>query len=400
MITAYQQQDYDLLSAEVRRNPYPYYRNLRKNSPIFWSRLNNAWVISCYHDAVQILTDPMVSHWTGGAQSSNNSNHFSRVLIKWMTMLDPRSHNLLRKLITPIFTPKSINAISADLQQLANQILDDAEKIGFLDVIGDYANPIALAAIAKLIGIPDEQRLKFRQLANGLIGQLFVVVESTCSSMEHSNEYEFVKFLRHLLATQENKSPDTLIGAMCQMQREEGALDDDEIIAFLILFLFAGDENIMNFIGNATYALVESPNQLALLRDNSDLLPGAIEELLRFESPVQLMTVTLMKDISIREITIPHGEPVLICIGSANRDAKRFVEPERLNIARSDKRHLSFGQGPLMCIGATLARLEGKIAIGSLVNRMKHPSIQGPLRLRQNPPVLRGFESLVLTFNS
>lgn len=399
MDTLDEQLDLDLFSGEVRLNPYPHYRRLRTEAPVYWSPRNGTWVISRYHDAVRMLCDPGVCHWAVGAESPRGSNHFSRILSKWMTMMDPRTHSRLRKLTAPVFTRRSLSEISTHLQRVADRILDDAERTGALDVVGDFAEPVALAAIARVIGIPDGQVAEFRRLARGLIGQLFVTVESTHSPMDNPRASELVEFLRGLLARQGEKPANTLVAAMCEVQREDDTLDDDEILAFLILFLFAGQENMMNFIGNAAYALIESPRQLELLREDAALLPAAIEELLRFESPVQFMTVSVMDDVSLRGATIPCEDPVLICIGSANRDDERFTDPEQLDITRSDKGHLSFGHGPLKCIGATLARLEGRVLIGSLAQRIHRPTIRGPLRLRRNPPVLRGFESLVLAFD-
>jgi len=394
-----QQLDLDLFSAKVRENPYPFYQRLRTEKSLFWNAPNGAWVITRYHDAVQLLTHPQIHHWAVSASSVETPQHFPRILAKWMTMMDPRTHSCLRRLTAPIFTQKMLDGMSAYLRPLAEQILDDAQHQGMLDVVNDFADPIALAAIVRLFGIADTQANQFRHLARGMIGKLFVAVESTQSPAGSGQAADLIEFLAQLLAEKEDNPPNTLISALQAAQREDTTLTDEELVAFLILFLFAGQENIMNFIGNATYALVTEPEQLSRLREDAALLPNAIDELLRFESPIQFMTVVAMDDISIQGITIPRGDQVLICIGSANRDEARFVHAERLDITRTDKGHLSFGRGPLTCIGSILARLEGGIAIGSLVRRMRHPSLQGPLRLRRDPPVLRGFTSLKLTFD-
>lgn len=394
-----QQLDLDLFSTEVRKNPYPFYQRLRTEKSLFWNPPNGAWVVTRYRDAVQLLTHPQIHHWAVSASSLETPHHFPRILAKWMTMMDPRTHSCLRRLTAPIFTQKALDGMSAYLQPLAEQILDDAQHQGMLDVVNDFADPIALAAIARLFGVADTQANEFRHLARGMIGQLFGAVEGTQAPAGSGQAADLIEFLAQLLAVKQDNPPDTLISALQAAQREDATLTNEEMVAFLILFLFAGQENIMNFIGNATYALVAEPEQLSRLREDTALLPNAVEELLRYESPIQFMTVVAMDDISIQGITIPRGDQVLICIGSANRDEARFAHAERLDITRTDKGHLSLGRGPLTCIGSILARLEGSIAIGSLVRRMLHPSLQYPLQLRRDPPVLRGFVSLKLTFD-
>jgi cytochrome P450 len=167
-----------------------------------------------------------------------------------------------------------------------------------------------------------------------------------------------------------------------------------EALAFLLLFLFAGHENMMNFVGNAAYALIESPDQLELLRRTPALAGTAVNEILRFESPVQFLSISLAEAVTLGEWRIAAGDTVLVCIGSANRDEARFADPDRLDLTREDCAHLGFGFGPFTCIGAALARLQGEIAIAVLAPHMCRPSIRGRLQLRHSPPVLRGFVSL------
>ena len=383
-------EDPDLFSAEVRRDPYPWYRRLRQEAPLYRSRRHDAWIVSRHDDAVALLTHPAVRHWAEGAGDSG----FAGIVARWMSMLDPRQQRQMRRLVAPIFAPRALEGLQAELAALAELLLDAAAPTGHIDVVGAYAEPIALAALARITGIPRQRALAFHQSMRGMAGRLLAAVgapdgtEATCIGLLHD------------LLSGPEPPPDSLLGVLHVLLRDGEVRDDAEAVAFLLLFLFAGHENMMNFIGNAAFALVAAPDQLALLREKPTLAASAVEELMRFESPVQFMSISLGEPVQVRDKLIPPGETVLVGIGSANRDEARFAHADRLDIARQDRGQLGFGHGPFTCIGATLARLQGTIAIPALARRMHRPAILGPLRLRRDPPVLRGFVSLDLAFGA
>lgn len=382
--------DPDLFSADVRRDPYPWYRRLRREAPLYRSRRHDAWIVSRHADAVALLSHPAVRHWAEGVGDSG----FAGVVARWMSMLDPRQQQQMRRLVAPIFAPRALAGMQAELADLAVQLLDAAAPAGHIDVVGGYAEPIALSALARITGLPQDRTLAFHRSMRGMAGRLLAAVgapdgaEATCVGLLHD------------LLSGAAPPTDSLLGVLCTLMRDGEVRDDAEAVAFLLLFLFAGQENMMNFIGNAALALVEAPDQLALLRETPALAASAADELMRFESPVQFMSISLGQPVAVRGETIPAGDTVLVCIGSANRDEARFAEADHLDITRQDRGQLGFGHGPFTCIGAALARLQGAVAIGALARRLHHPAILGPLRLRRDPPVLRGFVALNLAFGA
>jgi cytochrome P450 len=380
----------------VRADPYPYYRLLREKAPVLWSPQSGCWIVSRYDDGVRLLGDPRVCHWAVSDEPRSGPEYFPQLLARWLTSMDPRTGARLRKLTTPVFLRPSLDTLGDRIHDLADRILDEAKARGALEVVEDLAGPIALATMANVMGVPDERAPEFKRLANGVVSNLVLAVEAVRRPRDPGQASTLVDFLRSLLDEARPGAPTTLVGAMREMRREDHTVDEDELVAFLLLFLFAGRENMMNFIGNAIHALVCAPDQLDLLRNAPALVPGAVEELLRFDSPVQFMMLKLNGDFAIRGTTIPRGQPVLLGIGSANRDEARFVDPDRLDVTRAANPHLSFGHGALKCVGAALARLEAGAAIGALARRTRRPAILGRPRLRTSPPVLRGFESLIL----
>lgn len=398
MLDPIKELNFDIFSDEVRINPYPYYEALRTKRPIYWCEYNNAWIITRYNDALLLLNDPKVLHWGIKHPSPHHNNYFSQVLSKWFFAMDPRNRSSLRLYVAPLFTPNFLIPICEPLHKLAETILDDAELNGGIDVINDYAGPIVTTALRGLIGIPDDCADEFHRLVRGMIGQLFITVESSHISTDNIQAMELITFLRHLIDSNYN-TKNNLIASLRKAQNDSCDISNDELIAFLALFLFAGYENMMNFLGNATCSLVAFPDQLTLLRQNAEITPTAVEELLRFDSPIQFMTVEMREEITLSGKTITRNQPILISIGSANRDSEHFADADILNLTRTHNDHLCFGRGPLTCIGARLARLESQIAIRSLARRMRRPSIQDPIRLRRDPNVLRGFDCLFLSFD-
>jgi pimeloyl-[acyl-carrier protein] synthase len=390
MLDALTTEDLDLFSPELRRDPYPWYRHLRREAPLYRSRRHDAWIVSRHNDAVTLLGHPMVRHWAEG----NGDSGFAGVVARWMSMLDPRRQQQMRRLVAPIFAPRALEGLQAELANLAEQLLDAAAPAGHIDVVGGYAEPIALAALARIAGIPRDRTLAFHQSMRGMAGRLLAAVGAPDGS-----EATCIGLLHDLLSGTE-PAPDSLLGVLRTLMRDGEVRDDAEAVAFLLLFLFAGHENMMNFIGNAVLALVEATDQLALLQATPALTASAVDELMRFESPVQFMSISLAQPVAIRGETIAAGDTVLICIGAANRDEARFADADQLDITRQDRAQLGFGHGPFTCIGAALARLQGAIAIGALVRRLNRPAILGPLRLRRDPPVLRGFVALDLAFGA
>jgi hypothetical protein len=386
----------DLFGDAVRCDPYPTYRRLLDEAPIYRSDRLGAWVVSRYGDGAFLLRHPAVRHWADGVAEDD----FGRTVARWMTMLDPRQHRALRHLVAPLFSRRAVDALRAELSMLADRLAEGAAEAGHIDVVNGYAEPIALAAIARVIGIPDETTEEFYRAARSLAGRLAAAVGMARTASGDGPDGAAINFLRDLLGRDGDAPAGTLLAVLSEVHRDGELEDAAEALAFLLLFLFAGHENMMNSIGNAAFALVEAPDQLALLRSRPALVRQAIDELMRFESPVQFMSISLAEPVAVGGREIGAGDAIFLCIGAANRDGAQFADPDRLDIAREHRAHLGFGAGPFTCIGAALARLQGEIAIAALARHMRRPSIDGPLRLRREPPVLRGFVSLDLVLDA
>lgn len=314
-----------------------------------------------------------------------------------MLDLDSPDHTRLRALVHKAFTPRLIEQMREQIQALTNELLDAVEPNGSMDLIADFALPLPLTVIGRILGVPSEDNDKFHRwtktmISGGTNRNLFVLVPSMMS---------FMGYLKKLIKQRRAAPKDDLVTALVQAKDGSDSLSEDEILAMIVILLVAGHETTVNLIGSGTLALLEHPDQLAKLRNEPTLIKTAIEELVRFVCPVETATERYAReDIPIVGTTIPRGELVLAVLGSANRDAKYFDNPDALDITRSNNKHLSFGHGVHYCLGAPLARLEGQIAISTLLQRMPnlHLSV-APDQLRWHGAfVLRGLEALPVGF--
>jgi cytochrome P450 PksS len=283
------------------------------------------------------------------------------------------------------------------IQGLTNELLDAVEPKGAMDLIADFALPLPLNMIGRILGVPAKDNAKFHRWSKTLISggsnrNLFILIPTTMA---------FMRYLRKLIRERRANPKEDLVTALVQAKDGSDQLSEDEILAMIFLLLIAGHETTVNLIGSGTLALLEHPDQLEMLRSEPTLIKPTIEELLRFVCPVEMATERYAReDISIAGTTIPRGELVMAVIGSANRDEKYFDNPHSLDITRQNNKHLAFGHGVHFCLGAPLARLEGQIAISTLVQRMPNLRLAvAPDQLRwRGTFVLRGLEALPVSF--
>ena len=314
-----------------------------------------------------------------------------------MLDLDSPDHTRLRALVHKAFTPRLIEQMRDQVQALTNELLNRVEPNGGMDLIADFALPLPLTMIGRILGVPAEDNHKFHRWTKTLISagtnrNLFVIIPSIM---------RFMAYLKKLIKQRRASPKDDLITALVQAKDGSDRLSEDEILAMILILLIAGHETTVNLIGSVTLALLEHPDQLAMLRNQPALIKTAIEELVRFVCPVEMATERYAReDITIAGTTIPRGELVMAVIGSANRDPNYFDNPDSLDITRTNNKHLAFGHGPHFCLGASLARLEGQIAISTLVQRMPNLRLNiAPEQLRwRGTFVLRGLEALPVSF--
>jgi cytochrome P450 len=361
------------------------------------------WLITRYDDVVAVLKDGrFVKDWRKAKTPEQIAQmpHQAEVLVKLdrnMLKLDAPDHTRLRALVHKAFTPRLVADLRDRIQAIAEALLDAVHAKGEMDLIADYAFPLPIIVIAELLGVPSEDRDKFRVWSDRVVSPTsYAEVEQTASAM-----LDFTAYLRVLFEARRTAPQDDLISALVLTEEVGDKLTEDELFALVYLLLVAGHETTVNLIGNGTLALLQHPDQLARLKAEPTLIEPAIEELLRYDGPVETSTPRYAsEDITIGGVVIPRGEMVLVVIDSADRDPEQFPNPETLDINRDINRHVAFGMGPHYCLGAPLARLEGQIAINTLLCRVPNLRLKAaPETLTWKPGlVLRGLHTLPLAF--
>jgi cytochrome P450 PksS len=340
----------------------------------------------------------------GTRRQSDLGSQVIEIQSKWfqplqLTMLhmDPPDHTRLRALVSKAFTPKLIEQMRERVQRLTDELLNDVQERGHMDLIRDYALPVPMTIIAEMLGVPVEDRHKFRHWSRALF------LSSTWGLLKAiPNALALLRYLRRIIKKRRADPQDDLISALIRAEEAGDTLSEEELLAMAGLLLVAGHETTVNLIGNGMLALLENPEQMQKLRNNPALIKSAIEELLRYTSPVESATERYAReDLTIAGVTIRRGEMVGAVIASANRDERQFTNPDSLDITREPNKHLSFGLGTHFCLGAPLARLEGQIAISTLLRRAPDLRLTvGPSALRWRPGlILRGLEALPVAFS-
>ena len=398
----------DLFDPAFKVNPYPTYARLRSTAPVHRAALpdgRGVWLITRYDDVLAVLKDErFVKDWRKVMTPEQLDQvpaipEVMKPLSRNMLDTDPPDHERLRALVSKAFTPRLIERMRGRVQAITDALLDTVEGQGEMDLIDDYAFPLPVTVIAELLGVPSEDRDRFRQWSDAAVSG-----NATQEYMEKILIPHMQAFTDYLLAMfeEKRKNPkDNLVSALVQAEEAGDKLSEDELLGMVFLLLIAGHETTVNLIGNGVLALLEHPEQLRRLRDDPSLIKSAVEELLRYDGPVETSTERFAgEDVAIGGTIIPKGEMVLVVIAAADRDPERFPEPDTLDIARMENKHLAFGKGIHHCLGAPLARMEGQIAIGTLIERMPSLRLKGsPDSLSWRPGmVLRGLKALPVEF--
>ena len=390
---------------EFKANPYPFY--LRETELVRRVRLpdgQTAWLISRYDDVAAALKDKRFAKDRAKALTPEQLGkqpwipRMFRPLTQNMLDLDPPDHTRLRALVQKAFTPRIVEEMRHRMQQIADALLDAALAKGRMDVIHDYALPIPTTIIAELLGVPGGDRSRFHRWSNAVVSSTsgrFGILKAIPGVIA------FLRYIRRLIRDRRATPREDLVSALVRAEEAGEQLSEDELAAMIFLLLIAGHETTVNLIGNGALALLDHPADLLALRSGSLRMKTAVEELLRFESPLETATERFTgEDVEIAGVRIPRGELVYAVLASANRDAAQFPDPDSLRLDRDPNRHLSFGFGIHYCLGAPLARLEGEIAIETLLRRAPGLALAvNRTALRWKPGlVLRGLRSLPVRF--
>ncbi|MEW6733437.1 MAG: cytochrome P450 [Acidobacteriota bacterium] len=391
---------------QFRQNPYPHYNNLRILDPVHWSTLG-VWVLSRYADVWAVLRDTRFSadtrKWNGYQaryfrQKQGHSSLLANFHSKWMLFLDPPDHTRLRSLISKAFTPQVVESLRPRIQQIMNELIESSQSADTIDIIGDLAYPLPIIVIAEMLGLPVEDCDKLKQWSYELLPSFDPLMSLKVFERINQVVLEFTDYFRRIIAQRRNVSCSDLLSKLIIAEEQHDRLTESEIIATSIMLFVAGHETTVNLIGNSMYALLKHPEQLITLKNNPLLIQSAVEELLRYESPVQFTYRMALEDVEIGGKTIQQGQQVILCLGAANRDPSQFPDPDSLDITRQDNRHLAFSHGTHYCLGALLARAQGQIAINTLIKRFPYIKLTTEKPEWRETILLRGLKTLPVAF--
>jgi cytochrome P450 len=391
----------NLLDPEVLANPYPLYHRLRNESPVHWDPLLRVWVVTRYDDVVRVLRDfsaqrtPSPDQLT--AMGLSALNPVAQVMVKQMLFLDPPGHTRIRGLASAAFTPNRVEALRSHIRDIVRNLLEPFASAGRMNVIAGLAEPLPCIVTAEMLGVPVEDHRQLKSWSQDFAEIL--------GNFQHNPD----RVQRILQCTEDMSAyfrsamrgnrlrPEGLVNSLKNAEVDGDRLTEEEVLANCIITMVGGQETTTNLIGNGVLSLLRHTDQLERLRADPSLIPCAVEELLRFESPTQYTARLAPEDSELGGRRIGKRQAVFAVLGAANRDPARFPEPDRLDIARPDNKHLAFGWGGHFCFGAPLARIEGQIAFEELL-RLENWSLDpAPLEWRSNL-ALRGLTALHLAF--
>ncbi|HET8888636.1 MAG TPA: cytochrome P450 [Candidatus Angelobacter sp.] len=396
---------YHLLDPEVLANPYPLYHRLRTEAPVHWDPFLHAWVVTRYSDVVRVLHDFSADRTPSPEQLERMNlsaiSPIAAVMVKQMLFLDAPAHTRLRSLASSAFTPARVRVLQSHIQQIADTLIDAAmaAQPGQMDIIAEFAEPLPAIVTAEMLGVPirDHRQLK----------DWTAVFAEMLGNFQHNPDHvpkvlraleEMLEYFRERVRELRAHPREGLINSLLTAEINGDRLTEEEVIANSIVTMVGGQETTTNLIGNGLLALLRYPAEMQRLRDDPGLIPSAVEELLRYESPSQHTARLARADVELGGRKIRKRDAVIAVMGAANRDPERFPDPDRLDLARTDNRHLAFGWAAHFCFGAALARIEGQVSFSTILRRMPDLALQqAPLRWRTNLG-LRGLVALPVRY--
>ena len=397
----------DAIQPEYVANPYELYRRLREADPVYRDERASAWVLTRYGDVAAALRDARFSaagfmediSWIPDEMRPVLEPPI-RALTRQMLFMDPPDHTRLRGLVARAFTPRVIEGLRPAIKQISGELLDKAGEKGQLELMRDFAFPLPAIVIATMLGVPPEDRDQL----NAWSASFGALLDGSRLSMEDAflalhGVSEFIAYFRRIIRERRSAPGDDLLQAMINAEEQGDALSEEELLGNCVLLVAAGHGTTMHLIGNGTLALLRNPRQLQRLREEPTLMPSAVAELLRYDSPVQMTSRRAREDMRIGDKSISEGQEVIMCTGAANHDPAQFSDPDRLRLDRPENRHLSFGLGIHFCLGAPLARLEAEIAFSTLLHRFPNLRLAIEDVERGGGMVFRGLNRLPLLFD-
>jgi cytochrome P450 len=387
-----EQPTYDTFDPAVIADPYPVYRELRERAPVYWSPEASSWVLSRYDDVSSALTAPATYSSASGIFPTPPGVDMTELFLPMLIMSDPPRHTQLRHLVSKAFTPRRIAGLETSIHTIVDDLLDQVPDDGSWDFVSGFAGPLPAIVIADMLGVPREDRRQFRTWSTRLIQSNPTRGDFGPGLAAAAALYEYFSAF---LAERRVNPGDDLMTALVHAEVDGQQLSEEELLGFCLLLLVAGHETTTNLLSNSAVLLAQHPESRQKLADNRDLLPAAVEELLRYDSPVQGLARTLTRQVVLHGQRMMSGDTVLLLFGSANRDNHAFPDADEFQVDRHSDRQVAFGRGIHFCLGAALARMETRVALDALLNSRTFnwdPDLSRATRLHSGP--IRGFVSL------
>lgn len=358
--------DYNPLSPEVINNPYPYYTELRNKAPVAWIEPLQAWAVSRYADVDFALRNPQIFSSAGfTTQTLGDLNPVPEV--PWILDMNPPDHTRLRKLVNKGFLPRLIRNLEPRVQEITRQLIASLRSQTEGDLVSTLSGPLPTTVIAEMLGVEAERLDDFKRWSDDMVLGTSRPSDAAVRTRVRQSGAELRAYFEKMIERRRTDPGEDVITALVRAEEEHDMLSASEILALAVLLLLAGNETTTNLIGNAVRNLLSHPAELAKVRADRALVPSLVEEVLRYESPVQLIPRLTACEVELEGGKIPAGATVFLLLGAANRDERKFPEPDRFDVTRNPQDHVGFGYGIHYCLGAPLARLEGRIALESLL---------------------------------
>jgi pimeloyl-[acyl-carrier protein] synthase len=399
----------NLKRPEVRANPYPFYEQLRAQDPVHWDEELGFWVLTRYADIVAVYHDSRFSRAQGLRRGYERLPESEQMIAepvyhsfsKTMFYSDPPYHTRLRGLVNSAFTPAAVEQMRPYIQKTVDDLLDNVQRNGNMDVIHDFAYPLPIMVIAQMLGLPVEDRVRFKKWSDDLFAILGSVPHAP-DLMERAARSlsELTSYITDLSDARRQRPLKDLMTALVEAVEGGEHLTQEELVANVIILLSAGHETTSNLIGNGLLALLQHPDQMHKLRERPNLIATTVEEMMRYDNPVQISYRSAAADVEIGGKSIRKGQLVNSILGAGNRDPERFSEPDRFDITRDEGRHLGLGLGIHFCLGAPLLRLEAQVAFTSILRRFPKLSLATENFEWQEHPIFRGVKSLPVVFSN
>ncbi len=386
---------FDLYGPSVMADPYPTYHAMRAAAPLV--KVGEAWYVTTFELADEVLKNPSFGRgqYTTFMRNALGPGPLFDSLSNWILYLDPPDHTRIRSLVMRAFTPRAVSRLRALIQSLVDELVNGLELRREMDFIRDFAYPLPVQVICELLGVPAQDREEFKTWSADL-GRGLQIMTATAEVVRKGNvaAASLGEYFAELIDDRRRRPRDGFLGDLIAAEYEGGSLSQNELLATVVLLFFAGHETTVNLMGNGLVALLRARSEWEALCADPSLARAAVEEALRFDTPVQRVSRVALEDVEVAGQHVAAGEMVMVLIGGVNRDPARFADPDSFMIGRAQGAHLSFAAGPHYCSGATLARAEAEIALATLARRCPHLSLATQeLTFRPNA-ILRGLESV------